>query len=310
MLADLKVLRAIPEQCVAGLKTGSLVLKPGAIYQKGGGIAAHFITASPDAMEQVGFQLLQAGSNEFLKSAANTMIALARISVGLSALNVAVTAAGFVVVCKKLNEIRAQLQQMDAKLEQLLSAQARSEWHHELERQARLEAAMENLAIGLRTQRQGLTDNGIAMLGESGAIYRRLCTDALKDERQAYHMGEVLDQMSRMAAACSCVRAQAFGHLGHCDEAVRVLEQFLAWQQEMRCRLERPLESKPIWVGRLGPSQRNTMQKLVAAQRSVPAGLEYSLHQYQLCQEHGIGLTKLADLTTKEPVVFLVPAAA
>src|SRR5947207_3388518 len=101
MMLNPEIVREIPERAWSGLKDGSLIQKPGAIYRKHGGIFAHFLASSPEGVQQAAASITgPAGACSAAQQMMGQLTTLAQASMVLSGVNLAVTAAGFAVVCQ------------------------------------------------------------------------------------------------------------------------------------------------------------------------------------------------------------------
>lgn len=303
MIAEQFVLRKIPTECVNGIMSGEYKLTGGGIYGAKG-MVKHLQFAD-DAGLQDAVGLISAGPLGSTGAAIGQLQALATASVALSGLNLAVSIAGFAIVCHKLNRIAAKLEEMNSKLDQLLAGQARIEWRQELERHARTVAAVENVALGLRTGRQALVEDAIPRLTESSVVYRRIGSALLDDVPRAYCDPLPFQQAMQQAIGCDLTKAQALAHLGHFPEAVEVVEASRHWHLSQLSRIERPMANSPVWLGMLSDSQAHSARNFMQEQRSIRPALDYATAQFRVCQMAGLRLDELASLPGDAPYVVI-----
>jgi len=299
MNIDHLVLRKIPQECIKGIKSGTLIPRGGAIYDQAGGIVKHLQFAGDSGLQSA------AGSLGSIDAVMSQVQLLGMASVALSGLNLAVSIAGFAIVCHKLDQISAKLEQIDGKLNQLLAGQARIEWRQELERHALTMAAVENLARGLRTGRQSLLDDAIPRLTESSFVYRRVSVALLNEMPSVYKDPMPFEQALQQAVGCDLAQAQAMAHLGHLQESLDIVNASRKWQRAQLDRIEGPLQHGPAWLALLSDGEVHAAKRLVQDQRSIPVAMEYAEQQIRVCQRLNISLNDLAKLTDDAPYVVV-----
>lgn len=280
-------------------------------YEGAGQIVRHFIFPSdPQAAERV-FNEIKDGikqTQESIGALQNTVLenntllksmqSLQHMTIALQGINLAVSAAGFAMVINKLNKISQQIDQLDQKVDLVLSEIKDLQHYQDCIQFTKLTATLKNLESALRINDKTMALSAISRLRESQELFILVCDLYIDNKIENYFKSpELFNQHYQGALASSFAIANAFNQLGELEEAQKIIASIDTWQLSISQKIHGIVSAKtpPIWLRTITKQEKHTLKKSLFMITNTSNALEYINNTYQLCIDEKLDINALLN---------------
>lgn len=301
------VYRELPEHLLTKIAANEAFISGGTIrvasgHSNAGAILAHLRfpqqqEQAGQAIERVTGQLAQQSqalgklqqSSEAVSQSLSQLQSLSQFTAVMQGANLALTAVGFVIIAKKLNGISEQLKQMDHKLDVLYGELVTVKSELRAKFYAEFTGALANIQAGLRTDDQVRISTALNQLTESRNLFRQLAAEMAHSPRAALSDIDTFSLLYQGAVGCDIALSNSQHQLGNDDEAMLLLTDAKAWQQQIQCSLLDELNAKPVWLGQLNKANRPQIRACLDTIKATGNNLQYLSDTLAIPELHNEG---------------------